>query len=213
MLCRNPCSDNDECLLTRNGWTSSCDSDANCQAGGGERAERVCAIFGRKQVCVQPANPRGTAPDRAPDCDRENVTVELASGGGDFLACGWSVQCDADTRVCVDRCINDRDCDGAYPSCNRDTGECECATDADCGSCDDLELCNGSWGCGASGMCEALPAPDCGGLMKRKRIREGDGASLVSHSVESHEPTGGARPRTPPRCGVWVHHCDDSYYM
>jgi len=155
-------------------------------------AERRCAIFGRKQVCVQPYEPMGTAPRRAPNCAADAVNVELASGAGMFLACGTNVQCDSDTRLCVSRCLNDRDCGGAYPVCNRDSGECECSTDADCGEGTSAvvghPVCiDGDCGCSMDSHCDAFPNGDvcvdgtcgCSGADACDEARTHDGTSYV----------------------------------
>ncbi|MDH5493491.1 MAG: hypothetical protein OEY14_16170 [Myxococcales bacterium] len=159
-VCENPCADDNECLMVSNGWMTQCESDADCQAGPEQYAERRCIILGSKQVCAQPAVPMGTAPNRAPNCTEQNVEVEL-QGGGTWTACGQNTMCDPDTDACVPRCINNGDCGGSTPVCNRGTGYCECGTDSDCASVTGHPSCvAGSCQCSADADCAGFPNGD-----------------------------------------------------
>jgi hypothetical protein len=184
--CRNPCSDDNECLMVANSWLTQCESDADCRPGEDNAfQERRCIRLGGKQVCAQPAVPMGTPPNRAPDCMGQNIEVDLA-GGGTFVACGASVMCDAETDACVPRCINDGDCGGSTPICNEGTGQCECGEDEDCADVPGHPLCvQGSCRCGEDEHCADFPNGDvctdgscgCSGSSACDRSRTFDGTT------------------------------------
>jgi hypothetical protein len=117
-------------------------------------------------VCASPTPPGGCSSDTHP------CQVSPVPGGSSDPAVNSCV-CDAQgMEECCAQAWHEGCAWSAQTECGVVCGGCEgmdptdltCAGDADCGGCDDGDLCNGTWTCGDAGHCEAVAAPDCGAL-------------------------------------------------
>lgn len=142
------CTTNDECVAKESGWTAG----EPCTAGGGECAAnmQVCLEIDGEGHCA-------IAPTDALNCEELHM-VEMSVpdiDGNDVAVCGKPNATCTEKGVCFAPCTSNDECSSsAYPSCNIDTGYCECTSDADCQTFVPNSVCNaGSCGCGSDQDC------------------------------------------------------------
>ncbi|NVB39300.1 hypothetical protein G6O69_15765 [Pseudenhygromyxa sp. WMMC2535] len=151
------CSTDDECIATLSGWSFG----TACTAGGGE-----CDALGQICIEVEGEGHCVTGPTDVISCETltmdEIPTTDI--DGEDVIVCGQADAACHEDGYCFLPCSSDTDClSTAYPSCNVDTGTCECASDNDCATLGEPEFgtCNaGVCGCSADDQCVEGDAGD-----------------------------------------------------
>lgn len=146
------CTTDDGCIAEASGWTVPCTS------GGGEcdAAMQICIDFDGQGLCALPAavvdcGPSGLQQIEVTDID--GATVEV---------CGRLAEC-GDDGSCFSRCSPGSCLQAGFPSCNMDTGRCECTGDSDCASIgiDHLAVCiDGACGCSEDIQCASSDLGD-----------------------------------------------------
>lgn len=151
------CPDDDWCAATLGGWTNEgCTADAQCDAG-------QCVVLGDHTFCTVPSNA---------GCFEATPTEVMTVDGATVTVCVSPGRC-GDDSTCFRGCASDDDCIVAgFPSCDTDTGQCECTTDScgtgstcDAGTC----RCESDEGCSpikggsvcVDGTCACASDDDC----------------------------------------------------
>jgi hypothetical protein len=151
-VCAGGCTDDASCVVQFSGWITDCAAQAECPG-------QVCIdIGGGVGKCATP-------PSDFVMCEafmQVEVMFPAIEGGMDLTVCAnTSYTCNADSGQCENPCNDNTECmlNVAHPSCNTDTGICECTADSDCmgAMLPGYVKCNaGVCGCGADADCAGV---------------------------------------------------------
>jgi hypothetical protein len=153
------CASDADCTATFSGWVMDCADQATCMPLG--------------QACVDIGGGVGkcaTQPSDFLTCEQimqAELMLPAIEGGMDLTVCGnTDYTCNAD-GVCENPCEADTDCANfpGHPTCDTGSGQCTCASDADCSGsgipgyavCTD----SGTCGCGTNDDCTGMNQDTC----------------------------------------------------
>jgi hypothetical protein len=143
------CSDDAYCIAQLSGWSAgmACTTQAECEA----LLMSCIEVDGEGHCASSPSEFVSCADSQLDEIELENIE------GDTVTVCGNSnAECREDGS-CFSPCQSDDDCFDYAPSCNTDTGVCECTSDSDCdalgSAATSVCLDSGACGCGTDDDC------------------------------------------------------------
>ncbi|MEZ4385109.1 MAG: hypothetical protein R3A79_27515 [Nannocystaceae bacterium] len=146
------CENNGQCVAASSGWLNECSSQGDCLAA-------ACVdIGGGEGRCA----PEPTVLTPCALLLLEELLYPPIEGGEDVAVCGRSAAICEEDGSCGFACSNDNQCPSqSAPSCNEESGACECSADEDCADVPGASVClAGSCGCATDADCEGVDNAD-----------------------------------------------------